>query len=169
MVGGGHSQRAAGPQHAAGKGLEHQEPPRLCHRSWQETLDLQHPRCGTIPLTLQHAIFLAPRTPTPQPHLDPAMLSEDFWEPMEVVEGLVGGPARRESGTWGTMTHPEVHVPLPRTCEGGSAHVPWAVRAGVGTADAPAPGCGGHPCPSSPWPPPPWTHHWSSSAFPSRR
>lgn len=88
--------------------------------------------------------------PAPQPHLEPAMLSEDFWEPMEVMEGLVGGPARRERGAWGTMTHPDVHVPLPSVYEGGSAHVPWAARAGVGTADAPALGCGWHPPPIQP-------------------
>lgn len=32
-----------------------------------------------------------------QPHLELAMLSVDFWEPMEVIEGLFGGPAREES------------------------------------------------------------------------
>lgn len=32
--------------------------------------------------------------PIPQCHLEPAMLSVDFCEPMEVVEGLDGGPAR---------------------------------------------------------------------------
>lgn len=95
--GGGNSRRAAGPQRAAGRGLEHQHP----HTPPPYAAGAGRGRwtCSTQEVALSsspcNVPFFGPsHPPTPQAHLEPAMLSVDFWEPMEVVEGLVGGPAR---------------------------------------------------------------------------
>lgn len=75
--------------------------------------------CSTQEVALSpssyNVLFFGPlHPPTLQPHLEPAMLSVDFWEPMEVVEGLVGGPARGEELSMvGAVMHPEVH-PAPQ-------------------------------------------------------
>lgn len=77
-------------------------------------MDLQHLRSGTVPSCNMPFFWGHSSLPTPQPHLEPAMLSVDFWEPIEVVEGLVGGPAkwgRAEHG--GGMMHPEL-CPAPQ-------------------------------------------------------
>lgn len=53
------------------------------------------PKVALPPPPLHDVSFLGPlHPPALQPHLEPVMLSVDFWEAIEVVEGLVGGPAR---------------------------------------------------------------------------
>lgn len=172
-----------GPQPAAGEVLRHQDDasPPLRRRSWQGSLDLQHPRSGTVPRTPQHAIFFRASHPTPaaaSPGASDALCGflgahggggGAGWRPCKVAGGA-------EHGGGGATMHLEVR-PAPQHSCGGSAHVPGQRGlARVGTAAAPALSCqqqgaGGTPCPppSSPSPPPPWTHRLSSSAFPSHR
>lgn len=76
------------------------------------------------------------------------MLSVDFWEPMEEVEGLVGGPGTGKAERGGAVVHVEAFIPRALTGEGVRG---TAGAAPCGCQRRRAPPVTGQPLSLTPW------------------